>query len=104
MPKATIRDVPIRDKRVLMRVDFNVPLGQNGQIGDDTRIRAALPTISYALQEGARVVLTSHLGRPKGRVNPALSLQPVAARLQKLLERPVQLSRHAPGARRQTHH
>ena len=92
MPKATIRDVPIRDKRVLMRVDFNVPLGQNGQIGDDTRIRAALPTISYALQEGARVVLTSHLGRPKGRVNPALSLQPVAARLQKLLERPVQLS------------
>ncbi len=92
MPKATIRDVPVRDKRVLMRVDFNVPLGQNGQIGDDTRIRAALPTISYALQEGARVVLTSHLGRPKGRVNPALSLQPVAARLQKLLEKPVQLS------------
>ncbi len=92
MPKATIRDVPIRDKRVLMRVDFNVPLGQNGQIGDDTRIRAALPTISYALQEGARVVLTSHLGRPKGRVNPALSLQPVAARLQEILEKPVQLS------------
>jgi phosphoglycerate kinase len=92
MPKATIRDLPLRGKRVFIRVDFNVPLHQTGQIEDDTRIRAALPTILHALGEGASVVLASHLGRPKGRVNPALSLRPVAARLQELLGIPVRLA------------
>jgi phosphoglycerate kinase len=92
MPKATIRDIPVQGKCLFIRVDFNVPLNQDGHIEDDTRIQAALPTISYALQEGARVVLASHLGRPKGRVNPALSLQPVAVRLEELLHSPVHLA------------
>lgn len=92
MSKATIRDIPVQGKCLFIRVDFNVPLNQDGQIEDDTRIQAALPTISYALREGARVVLASHLGRPKGRVNPALSLQPVAVRLQDLLRSPVRLA------------
>jgi phosphoglycerate kinase len=89
MPKATIRDIPIQGKRVFIRVDFNVPLNQQRQITDDTRIRAALPTISYALQQGARVILASHLGRPKGKVDPALSLRPIADRLQDVLGCPV---------------
>jgi phosphoglycerate kinase len=92
MPKATICDVPVQGKRVFIRVDFNVPLSKAGQIEDDTRIRAVLPTISYALQQGASVVLASHLGRPQGRVNPAMSLQPVATRLQELLGTPVRLA------------
>lgn len=89
MPKATIRDIPIQGKRVFIRVDFNVPLNQQRQITDDTRIRAALPTISYAMQQGARVILASHLGRPKGKADPALSLRPIADRLQDVLGRPV---------------
>jgi phosphoglycerate kinase len=92
MPKATIRDVPVQGKRVFIRVDFNVPLSKTGQIEDDTRIRAALPTISYALQAGASVILASHLGRPQGRVNAAMSLRPVATRLQELLGIPVRLA------------
>ena len=92
MPKATLHDVPIQGKRLFIRVDFNVPLTTDHRIIDDTRIRAALPTIVYALQHGARVVLASHLGRPKGHEDPALSLRPVAARLQTLLGTPIRFA------------
>ena len=88
--KQTVNDVPLRGKRVLIRVDFNVPLEKgSGCIMDDTRIRESLPTIRYCLEQGAAVVLMSHLGRPDGTRAPALSLRPVAARLQELLQRPV---------------
>jgi phosphoglycerate kinase len=92
MPKATVRDLDVRGKRALVRVDFNVPLDDHGHITDDTRIRAALPTIRYLLEYGASVVLMSHLGRPKGKVNEAMRLVPVAARLSELLGQPVQMA------------
>src|SRR5687767_15235352 len=89
MAKRTVRDLPLKDQRVFVRVDFNVPL-KNGVIGDDTRIRASIPTVQYALDAGAAVVvLASHLGRPKGKPNPEMSLRPVAARLSELNGRPV---------------
>jgi phosphoglycerate kinase len=86
--KLSIKDLELRGKRVLIRVDFNVPL-KGGVIGDDTRIRATLPTIQYALDQGATVALASHLGRPKGKPNPEFSLKPVAARLEELVGRRV---------------
>ncbi len=88
MAKLSIADLDLQGKRVFMRVDFNVPI-KNGTITDDTRMRASLPTISWALEHGALVVLASHLGRPKGRPNPEMSLRPVADHLGKLLGRPV---------------
>ena len=98
MPKATLRDIALRGKRLFIRVDFNVPLSKAGEVTDDTRIRAVLPTLTYALQENASVILASHLGRPRGKVDPAYSLRPVAARLQELLGKPVRLAADCVGA------
>src|SRR5258708_26113852 len=98
MEKATIRDVDVSGKRTLVRVDFNVPLDEAGQITDDTRIRASLPTIQYLLDRGASIVLMSHLGRPKGKVVESMRMTPVAARLSELLERPVALAPDCIGA------
>jgi len=89
MAKLSIRDLDANGKRVLMRVDFNVPLDDNGKITDDTRIRAALPSIQHLVKAGARVVLMSHLGRPKGEKNLEFTLKPVADRLDELLDTPV---------------
>src|SRR5262245_50933996 len=86
--KLSIADLDLHGKRVFVRVDFNVPLAE-GAIKDDTRIQASLPTITYALDRGATVVLASHLGRPKGKPNAQMSLRPVADRLANLLNRPV---------------
>jgi phosphoglycerate kinase len=93
MSKLSIQDLDLRGKRVFIRVDFNVPLAPGGQeISSDKRISASLPTIRYALHHGAAVILASHLGRPKGKPNPEMSLKPVAKRLEQLLGQPVAMA------------
>jgi phosphoglycerate kinase len=93
MAKLSIKDLDLKDKTVFIRVDFNVPLAPGGkEITSDKRIRASLPTIQYALEHRAGVILASHLGRPKGKPNPEMSLAPVAARLSELLGRPVTMA------------
>ena len=94
--KKTVRDIDVRGKRVLVRVDFNVPV-KEGRVGDDTRIRAAMPTIQYLLDNGASVILFSHLGRPKGVADPKYSLKPVAGHLSELLGRPVKFAEDTVG-------
>lgn len=89
MNKATVKDIEVNGKRVLMRVDFNVPV-KDGVVTDDTRIKAALPTINYLLENNARVILMSHRGRPKGKVVPEMNMDPVAKKLSELLGQPVQ--------------
>src|SRR5262245_18256001 len=89
--KLSVRDLDVRGKRVFLRVDFNVPL-EGGRVADDTRVRAALPTLRLLLEGGARIVAASHLGRPKGKPNPAYTLRPVAARTAELLGRPVAMA------------
>jgi len=97
MNKLSIRDLDMTGKRVFIRVDFNVPL-QNDRVSDDTRIRETVPTLRLAIERGARLVLASHLGRPKGKVDPKYSLAPVAGRLRDLLGKPVEFAADCVGA------
>ncbi|HVR83119.1 MAG TPA: phosphoglycerate kinase [Planctomycetota bacterium] len=97
MAKLSVRDLDLKGKRVLVRVDFNVPL-KDGGVSDDTRIKASLPTIRYILEQGGKAVLVSHLGRPDGKPNDKYSLKPVAGRLQELLGKPVDFPEPRDGA------
>ncbi len=92
MPLRSLQDLDLKDKRVLLRVDFNVPLNDNGQITDPTRIEMALPTIQYILKQNAKLIIMSHMGRPHGKVNPKLSLKPCAEKLSELLGKDVKLA------------
>src|SRR5947209_10142771 len=102
MPHLSIRDLDLKGKTVFIRVDFNVPLKRNEKTGEmeitsDQRIKASLPTIRYALEQSAGVILASHLGRPKGKPNPEMSMKPVAARLQEMLARAVKMAEDCVG-------
>ena len=85
MNKKTVKDIDLKGKKVFVRCDFNVPMDENQNITDNTRIKAALPTIKYLLEQNCKIILASHLGRPKGEVKPEFSLKPVAKELSKLL-------------------
>jgi phosphoglycerate kinase len=95
--KKSLKDVPVKGLRAFVRVDFNVPLDEEGRVSDDTRIRASLPTIEYLITRGAKLILASHLGRPKGKVRPEMSLKPAAERLSELLRRPVKMAEDCVG-------
>ncbi len=92
MQKQSLKELNIKNKKLLMRVDFNVPLNEQQEISDDSRIHATLPSIQYALANGSSLILMSHLGRPKGEFNPKLSLAPIALRLSELLKQPVKMA------------
>src|SRR3954468_4412990 len=85
--KKSVRDIDVKNKRALVRVDFNVPFDRNGGIADDSRIRAALPTIDYLLEHGASVILATHLGRPDGKVVESMRVTPLAKRLSEIMNR-----------------
>ena len=91
MAARSVKDLKLNGRKAFVRVDFNVPI-KNGQITDDTRIRASLPTIRYVVEQGGTAILASHLGRPKGKPNPEYCLRPVAARLAELVGKPVQFA------------
>ena len=97
MNKLFINELDLKGKKVFVRVDYNVPFDEQGNITDDARIRATLPTINYLLDEGAKIILASHLGRPGGKVSPEFSLKPVARRLHRLLNKEVMLARDCVG-------
>lgn len=97
MAKMTIEDIQVKGKKVLVRCDFNVPLDENGVITDENRIKGALPTIKYLMEHGAKIILCSHMGRPKGEFNMKYSLKPVAERLSQLLGKEVELARDVIG-------
>ena len=102
MKKKTFKDIDVAGKRVFVRVDFNVPQDENGKITDDTRIRAALPTINYLVKQNAKVILCSHLGRPKGVFNDKYSLAPIADRLAELMNMPVKMAKDVIGTSAKT--
>ena len=97
MNKKTFKDIDVAGKRVLVRVDYNVPFDEDGEISDDTRIRGTIPTLNYLLKQKAKIIICSHLGRPKGMQNPSLSLAPVAKRLSSIIGVPVKMAKDAVG-------
>ena len=92
MKVRSVDKIPLKGKKVFVRVDFNVPLTESGEVAEDHRIRAVVPTLRYIVEQGGRAVVASHLGRPKGKPDPSMSLAPAARVLEKLLARPVKLA------------